>query len=177
MKKTTKMTLWVVAVCLCMSGAVYFAGCGDDAATDAGTGGGGGGSDVGGGGGSDVGGGGGSDAGGGEECTAEGDACEGGTCFAETGGALACYLSCDVVGDACDSGTCYFVGEATGEFYCGETGTIDVGDECATATDCVEGVQCLEQGGTMTCYQICTDTCDAGDCTDTELGFNVCVVP
>ena len=37
-------------------------------------------------------------------------------------------------------------------------------------------VLCLDQGGWMNCYQICVDTCDAGDCVDTELGFKVCVV-
>ena len=150
MNKTVKATLWIFGVFAALSLGVYFAGCSSDSAADGGvvaeTG-----------------------------CKAAGDACTGGKCFAETGGTFACYKECTTVGDACDTGTCYFLGPDANAFFCGTTGSKAVGDPCGAATECVAGAQCLDQGGTMNCYQVCTDTCDTGDCTDTSLGFKVCV--
>jgi hypothetical protein len=154
MNKTTKATLWILGVFAVLSLAVYFAGCSDDATADAGTA-------------------------APAACAKEGDKCTGGTCLAETGGTFACYAECTVVGDTCkqtdaSDGTCYLYG-AKDQFACMATGAKATGEACGTMSDCAAGNQCLDQGGTKNCYLVCTDACDAGDCTDTELGFKVCV--
>ena len=110
------------------------------------------------------------------QCQKAGDSCTGGMCFAVTGGGFECFKECTTVGDPCENGTCYYFGPSNDRrFFCYPPGGSHIGDSCGTATDCVAGSQCLDQGGTMNCYQVCTDTCDAGDCTDTGLGFKVCV--
>jgi hypothetical protein len=99
-------------------------------------------------------------------------------CFEVSGGGFECFMSCTVVGDACETGTCYFFGPDSGDFFCGPTGTKWPEDACGTGTDCVAGAQCLDRGGTKSCYHVCDDAhpCSEGIvCTDTELGFKVCV--
>ena len=56
-------------------------------------------------------------------------------------------------------------------------GHVPFGEVCSTSTECVPGGACLDDGGTMSCYQVCDDVtaCVAGVCTDTELGVKVCV--
>ena len=153
MNKTTTATLWILCVCTALSLGVYFAGCGSDSATDAGP--------------AVV------------ACTAAGTTCTGGHCLEATGGTFDCTADCTTVGDTCKQtdgtdGTCYLWGTKD-QFGCLATGTKATGEACGTASDCVAGDQCLDQGGTKNCYLVCTDTCDTGDCTDTDLGFKVCI--
>lgn len=110
-------------------------------------------------------------------CENEGDACVGGRCLRLMADRLECFYECTTVGDECDFGTCYFVGPNDYTFYCLPTGTKAVGEACGMAADCMAGFQCLDRGGAMSCYQVCDDgtPCPSGTCTDTGLGFNVCV--
>ena len=148
MNKTMKATMWSLGVFMTIGFGVYFAGCTeDDPMVD----------------------------GGDPGCVKAGDACDGGKCFAVTGGKFECFLECTVAGDPCDTGTCYWMGPAAGAFFCGPTGIKAVGEVCGTSTDCIEGAQCLDQEGIMNCYQICTDTCDTGTCEDSGQGFKVCL--
>ena len=51
-----------------------------------------------------------------------------------------------------------------------------MGAACGAVNECVAGAQCLDRDGVFSCLLICTDTCNNGTCTDTGLGFSVCMV-
>lgn len=111
-----------------------------------------------------------------------GEACGEGLCFSsgDCDAEMLCYPGCEQVGASCSNGTCYMIGH--GKFNCAPTGTKTAGDSCGGSDrcnpdqiECAAGVQCLELGGVMNCYEVCIDTCDAGECVDTELGFSVCM--
>ena len=109
-----------------------------------------------------------------------GDKCTGGVCLEESAGKFSCYMACTTVGDTCKQtddtfGTCYVWDAKTGESVCVGTGTSTDDGACGTNSDCLAGEQCLDQGGTKNCYLVCTDTCVTGTCTDTDLGFKVCI--
>jgi hypothetical protein len=152
MNKTVKATLWIIGVFAALSLGVYFAGCGDDETADAGEG-----------------------EGEGEACAAEGDACTGGKCFKKTGTEdLFCAPECTTVGDACEGGGCYYT---EGGNYCFEAGTKVVGETCGAAAECVVGVQCLDAGAGMVCWQVCAgdeDCTEPATCGETGLTFKVC---
>lgn len=116
-----------------------------------------------------------------DECSEaqEYDSCIVGKCVKVTDGSLECASECTGAGYMCDTGSCYLMGPADGVILCRPPGTKAVGDTCGTATDCVAGAQCLEMKGGSNCYQVCWDQaeCDPAVCTDTELGFKVCVAP
>lgn len=119
------------------------------------------------------------------QCYREGTDCsygdQAGVCVGLAGG-YKCYSLCDPSEPKCTSYEgCYMCyvdssfPQETTKFCCALSGQKVVGDECQAYADCVPGVQCLLYGGQMMCFQICTDTCTKGVCTDTELGFSVCV--
>lgn len=115
-------------------------------------------------------------------CVNHGDQCEGGYCLDVTG-TLACYMGCTTIGDRCMSGVCYHADMQSG-FSCMPEGARKPGEYCKLPNDCAPGVQCLEyyspgSGPVMQCFLVClsTDDCINGECTDTELGFNVCLEP
>jgi hypothetical protein len=60
-----------------------------------------------------------------------------------------------------------------------ENGDKDVGEECGALAECAPGSQCLDRSGAekIMCYTICDECrpCPVGTCTDTELGFSVCL--
>lgn len=84
--------------------------------------------------------------------------------------------NCTKVGATCGGGDgCYYDGSGP---VCMTAGTKDIGDSCSDINECKAGSTCLDQGGVMNCYGVCPspNTCTGGgECTDTELGFKVCV--
>jgi hypothetical protein len=116
-----------------------------------------------------------------------GDPCTGGLCYArDCDAGTICLPYCTNTGVACDAGGVHAVCSPFGDAGLWCTPFVPKGlygcglvpyDPCSSdpQTGCPPGQQCLEYEGTMTCFLICTDTCDAGDCTDTGFGFSVCV--
>ncbi|MBI5527535.1 MAG: hypothetical protein HY897_14465 [Deltaproteobacteria bacterium] len=163
---------WAVVIALgaMMMAATLWTSCGDDEGADTGV------ADTGGGGGKDVGGGGTPDSGGVEPGPCDdvetGTECEGGYCVGTK-----CYETCDAVGEDCAAGACYFLD--IDQFVCAKAGEKTAGEECdeGFVNDCEAGTACVDMdgGGTSYCFIVCEDTCDAGECTDTEGGFFVCV--
>ena len=156
MKRNTKALLWVVAVFAVMAVGLYIGGCGsDETTTDAGT---------------TV----------TNPCDGKksGDACTGGFCIDKVGGGLECAKECTTIGtdSACGTGEgCYMIGANK---VCVTAGTKKTGDACGVANDCEAGNTCLQpEGGSLTCYLVCKKDadCGGGTCTDTGLGFSVCV--
>lgn len=153
MKKNTKALLWVIAVFSVMAVGLYIGGCGDDEeSADAGT----------------V----------ADPCEGKkaGDACTGGFCIDKVGGVLECAKECTVIGvdEACGTGNgCYKIGDNK---VCVKAGTKKVGEACGVANDCEAGAMCLDNGG-LKCWQVCAkdEDCNGGTCTDTQMGFSVCV--
>jgi hypothetical protein len=153
MNRNTKALLWIVAVFAVMAVGLYIGGCGDDeTTTDAGT----------------V----------TDPCEGKkgGDPCTGGFCVDKVGGGLECAKECTIVGidESCGEGNgCYKLGSNK---VCLKGGTKKPGEACGVANDCEVGSICLDNEG-LKCWQVCSkkEDCSAGDCVDTELGFNVCV--
>jgi len=109
-------------------------------------------------------------------CLCPANKCNNGLCLDNAN--CSCNPDCTTVGDTCTiadtaSGTCYFLG-VKDYFGCMATGTKVVGEICGTESDCIAGAQCMERGGAKNCYQVCTDTCKTGTCTDTGFGFKIC---
>jgi len=155
MKRNTKALLWVVAVFAVMAVGLYIGGCGgDDTTTDAGT----------------V----------TNPCDGKksGDACTGGFCVDKVGGALECAKECTTIGtdSACGTGEgCYMIGANK---VCVTAGTKKTGEACGVANDCEAGNMCVQpEGGSMACFLVCAkdEDCGGGTCTDTTLGYSVCV--
>lgn len=115
------------------------------------------------------------------ECTKVGDICDGGHCLDATG-TLACYKGCTTIGDKCMDGVCYYVDVALG-YFCMPEGAKKPGEYCKLPNECAPNVQCLIRetpvGQTSQCYPHCLNKYDCvdGDCTDTGLGFSVCLEP
>ncbi|MCX7958065.1 MAG: hypothetical protein N3B13_03380, partial [Deltaproteobacteria bacterium] len=59
---------------------------------------------------------------------------------------------------------------------CLKAGAKKAGEACGVANDCEAGAMCLDNEG-LKCWQVCAkkEDCSSGTCTDTELGFSVCV--
>ena len=107
-----------------------------------------------------------------------GEQCDSGVCWFASGTQIECYATCSNVGASCEKGTCYLIGRPSLMACMPACDGCDISGECGTASDCSAGWQCLSQGGTKNCYMICTvdKPCATGICTDTELGFSVCIV-
>lgn len=114
----------------------------------------------------------------GENASCSHDACNGTT---------TCLPNCgeDVTGsyDGCDGDPCYSTANRSAYCYF-PGGTAVAGDRCGNDVipgchiECVVGVQCLDDGSGMRCLTVCTDDADCVEpavCTDTTLGFSVCV--
>jgi hypothetical protein len=110
-------------------------------------------------------------------CMAEGDTCEGGRCLREpsSDGCIrnACYRECDLIGAECQGGSCYYAGNLGN--FCMANGNKNPDEACSAANDCIPGSICFSVNEGGICILPCTDACEEGDCTDTELGFKVCV--
>jgi hypothetical protein len=162
MKRTAKSLLWVGFVVASLSLVYHFAACSDDTAKDVVC--------------YDC-----------EPCydkcpcISAGDPCAtamgmSGQCIEITPGIPECIAKCDTVGEACPDGTCYYESKSK-LLICVPTGTKNAGDACGATADCIAGVQCLDLSYGYFCQQLCTDTCDYGECTDTGHGFSVCAAP
>jgi hypothetical protein len=86
---------------------------------------------------------------------------------------------CETVGEPCDKGYfCYYSGGDGGP-RCMTPGDAWVGESCSASNGCIGGAQCLQAGdGPMVCWHICwsySDCDEMSECTDTGLGFSVCV--
>jgi len=161
MNRNTKALLWIVAVFAVMAVGLYIGGCGgDEENNDAGT----------------V-----ADTGPANPCDGKkaGDACTGGYCIQKVGDGLECAKECTTIGadTACGTGEgCYMIDKNK---VCLTAGTKKAGEACGVANDCEVGAMCVQpEGGSMACYQVCVkdeDCSGGGKCTDTSLGYSVCV--
>jgi len=84
---------------------------------------------------------------------------------------------CTVIGGPCGCDRiCYYTDFG---HRCTKEGAKAEGEVCENATDCVAPGQCLQvtETGDPRCYLACDDSkpCMAGECTDTGLGFSVCL--
>jgi hypothetical protein len=115
-------------------------------------------------------------------CGGAGDACSidgnEGVCVDLKGGVPECFATCANPGFECKSyGACYYTGFAE-PFLCLPPGYKVPGEWCGAANECVAGATCLDYDGMMICFEVCDDAypCqDEFECTDTGLGFSVCV--
>lgn len=116
-----------------------------------------------------------------------GAGCGDGTCVPRTDSrTLECFTECTAEGQICAGtgvcGECKADGES--RFSCvatttqHESGGCRYKDACGFVHEsCPPGAQCLDNGG-MFCWTVCSDDTDCAEsavCTDTELGFSVCV--
>jgi hypothetical protein len=167
MNRNTKALLWIVAVFAVMAVGLYIGGCGDDEENnDAGT----------------V-----ADTGPANPCDGkkEKDECAiGGTagvCGKQgTSAELICLAKCTKIGstEGCSTGAACYPSDDYGN-VCLTAGTGKAGSNCSVQNDCAAGNVCLEptDGGSKACYQVCAkdEDCGGGTCTDTTLGYSVCV--
>jgi len=114
------------------------------------------------------------------------EVCVHGLCVQDADGCASCHDFCDVPGETCQindftQGVCYSPATLVGG-VCYTAGTRQAGDSCVEPNDCTPGLQCHDGGGgKKRCYVLCRDIgggnyyCKTGTCTDTGLGYRVCI--
>ncbi len=106
-----------------------------------------------------------------------GDTCQGGYCIEFNNGGLECKSECPKVGsnESCGNNeSCYPINNYK---ICLLSGTKEAGEVCEVPNDCVAGATCIDAGDGYLCWKVCSDNsdCNGGTCTDTQLGYSVCV--
>lgn len=101
---------------------------------------------------------------------------DGSTCL-DNGDGSSCWKLCTVQTDCVMPEECFDT--TLGFSVCYQTELpprLKVGEICVRTSECVDGASCVNRGGTKRCYEVCTDTCTNGTCTDIGMDYNICLV-
>lgn len=115
----------------------------------------------------------------------EGDLCHWGRCIVVPWTSYTCVSECNAANEVCEPGNgepgaSHSCRKTSWGLYCLMDGIGKDDDLCWADFDCSSGLQCLNVEGyydSPRCHKVCNDQmpCITGTCTDSGLGYSVCM--